>query len=59
MKIKRQLEIVIEEIEKLLLSGKNYNIFIDIKRSQVIYFKYVENNNYVKINLKREFKDEE
>ena len=59
MKIIRQLEILEEEIKKLLLSGKNYSIFVDIKRSQVIYFKYVENNNYVKINLKREFKDEE
>ena len=54
MKIKRQLDLLAEEMEKLLLSGKNYSIFIDIKRSQVVYFKYVENSNFERINLKRE-----
>jgi len=57
MKIKTQLKIVSDELEKLLLSGKNYSIFIDVKRSQVAYFKYVENDNMVRINLKREYGD--
>ena len=54
MKVKRQMEIVIAEIEKLLLSGHNYTIFIDIKRSQVTYFKHVENKNMVRVNLREE-----
>jgi len=39
-------------LEKLLRSGKNYHIFIDIKRSQVTYFKYVGNKDMVKINFR-------
>ena len=58
MKIKKQIQALSEEMEKLLLSGKNYSIFIDIRRSQVVYLKYVENCNYVRVNLKREYPDE-
>jgi hypothetical protein len=39
-------------LENLLKSGKNYHIFIDIKRSQVTYFKYVGNKDMVKINFR-------
>jgi len=58
MKIKRQLEIVIEEIELLLLSGNNFTIFIDIKRSQITYFKYLANKDLVRINLREREKGE-
>jgi len=58
MKIDKQIEIFLKEIEKLLLSGHNYSIFIDIKRSQVTYFKYVANKDMVKINVKREYGNE-
>ena len=52
MKVDKQVDIVLKEIEKLLLSGHNYSIFIDIKRSQVTYFKYVANRDMVKLNVK-------
>ena len=59
MKVAQQLSILSDEIKKLLLTGKNYTIFIDVKRSQVIYFKYVENNSLVKINLKKEYANDQ
>lgn len=59
MKIDKQIDILLKEIEKLLLSGHNYSIFIDIKRSQVTYIKYVGNKDMIKINVKREYGNEE
>ena len=51
MKIDRQLAQVAGILENILKSGKNYHIFIDVKRSQVTYFKYVGNRDMVKINF--------
>jgi hypothetical protein len=52
MKVDDQLSQVQGILEKLLLSGKNFHIFIDVKRSQVTYFKYVGNKDMVKINFR-------
>ena len=62
MKIDRQLAQVAGILENILKSGKNYHIFIDVKRSQVTYFKFVTNSNMVKINFReyeREYKNVE
>ncbi len=54
MKIEFQREKVLRVLTKLLLSGKNYYIFIDIKRSQVHYIKYVENKNMTVHNMRKD-----
>lgn len=53
MKIAHQIEIIVKIITKLLLSGKNYSIFIDVKRSQVHYLKYVDNKDIAEINVRK------
>ena len=58
MKIDDQLVILCKEMRKLLLSGNNCYIFIDVKRSQITYFKYVLNKNMARVNF-REGKYEE
>lgn len=52
MKVAQQSNQVSGILEKLLESGRNYHIFIDIKRSQVTYFKYVANKDMIKINFR-------
>ena len=52
MRIDEQIFQVSAILENILKSGKNYHIFIDIKRSQVTYFKYVGNNDMIKINFR-------
>jgi len=52
LKVAVQVAQVAGILEKLLNSGKNYHIFIDIKRSQVTYFKYVGNKDIIKINFR-------
>ena len=53
MKLRQQLKIIIDLFTNLLLSGKNYSIFIDVKRSQVLYVKYVENKDMIIHNIRK------
>ena len=58
MKIDQQIRKLDEYIRRLLISGHNYSILIDIERSQITYLKYVANNDIKKANFKREYEDE-
>jgi len=53
MKIEKQLEKVNEELRKLLLSGHNFLIIADIRRSQVTYLKVIRNSDMKRINFKQ------
>ncbi len=54
MKIEFQREKVLRVLTKLLLSGKNYYIFIDIKRSQVHYINCVETKHMTIYNMRKD-----
>lgn len=51
MELSKSMEALNRQIEKYLRSGKNYTIFIDIKRSQIVYVKAVDNSKIERIKL--------
>ena len=51
MTVAETAKVVASTVIKLLLSGKKYHIFIDIDRSQVRCFKYIDKKDYKNVKI--------